>query len=130
MMRSFVSLSFALVLTLALPDILAAQQSRPPGPPDSARVEQTISEMRVKVKLTDAQVPKVRAILMESRAAMQRDLAKGQIDRQAAREQMLVTDDKIKSVLTPEQLPLYDQYREERRQMMRNRMRDMQERPQ
>ncbi len=39
-------------------------------------------------------------------------------------------DEKIKAVLTAEQLPLYDTYREERRQMMRNRMRDMQERPQ
>ncbi len=129
-MRPIVSLSVVLVLVLMLSNVGVAQGSRPPGPPDSARVEQTLSEMRVKVKLTDEQVSEVRAILTETGTAMRRNPASSQVDREAAREMMRAGDEKIKALLTPEQRPLYDQYREERRQMMRNRMRDMQEKPQ
>jgi hypothetical protein len=89
-----------------------------------------ISDMKVKVNLTDDQAVKVRAILKESGAAMQRESASGQIDREAGRALMRAADEKVRAVLTAEQQPLYDRYREERRQMMRERMRTMQEKPQ
>ncbi|MBP1678157.1 MAG: hypothetical protein H6Q29_68 [Bacteroidetes bacterium] len=129
-MRFLVSPSVILLLALALPGRLEAQPSRPPVPLDSTRIEQMISDMRVKVLLTDEQVPKVRAILTETGAVLQRTRAAGQVDRQAARELMLAADEKIKATLDPAQRPAYDRYLEERRQMMRNRMRDQQEKPQ
>jgi hypothetical protein len=130
-MRSLAVLCGIVAMVLmAAPAFLKAQPSGPPAPLDSARIEQMISDMKVKVKLTDDQAVKVRSILKESSEAMQRDRASGQINREAAREMMRAADTKVRATLTPEQQPLYDQYREERRQMMRNRMRDMQEKPQ
>jgi hypothetical protein len=119
-----------LFLILLLPAVVGAQPLGPPPLPDSARIEQTMSDLKAKVKITDAQATTIRAILKDNSAAMQRDREKGTLDRQAARERMRAMDDTIKAVLTPEQLPLYDTYREERRQMMRNRMREMPEKPQ
>jgi hypothetical protein len=119
-----------LSLLLLLPAVAGAQPFGPPPPPDSARIEQTILDLKAKVKITDAQATTIRAILKDNSAAMQRDREKGTLDREAARARMRVMDDRIKAVLTPEQLPLYDTYREERRQMMRSRMRDMPEKPQ
>ena len=120
----------SLVLMLVVSAVADAQPSGPPAHSDSARIEQTLADMKAKVKISDAQAAKIRPILQENIAAMQKDRAAGQMNREAARERMLAMDEKIKAVLTAEQLPLYDTYREERRQMMRNRMRDMQERPQ
>jgi Spy/CpxP family protein refolding chaperone len=128
-MHSFTGFSTLFVLVLAISGA-AAQPSRPPGPPDSVRIEQTITEMRATVKLTDGQVAKIRVILTESSAALRRSQASGPVDRDAARQQMRATDEKIKALLTPEQIPAYERYREERREIMRKRMRDMQERPQ
>jgi hypothetical protein len=129
-MRTTISFLSALVLILVASTRADAQPSGPTAPPDSVRIEQTIADMKAKVKISDAQATVIRPILQDNMAAMQRDRASGQMNREAARERMLAMDEKIKAVLTTEQLPLYDKYREERRQMMRNRMREMQERPQ
>ncbi len=129
-MRTTTSFLSALVLILVASTLADAQPSGPTAPPDSARIEQTIADMKAKVKISDAQATKIRPILQDNMAAMQRDRASGQMNREAARERMLAMDEKIKAVLTAEQLPLYDKYREERRQMMRDRMRETQERPQ
>lgn len=129
-MRTTVSFLSVLILILVVSTRADAQPSGPPAQSDSARIEQTIADMKAKVKISDAQAARIRPMLQENMAAMQRDRAAGQMNREAARERMLAMDEKIKAVLTAEQLPLYDTYREERRQMMRNRMRDMQERPQ
>ena len=129
-MRSIISWSFALLLGPVIPNSLLAQPSGPPGIPDSVRVEQTLSDMRSTVHLTDEQVPKIRAILTESNAAIRRIRASEEMDRQALRDMMRATDEKIHAVLTSEQWPAYEKYREERRRMMRNRMRDMQEKQQ
>lgn len=129
-MRSILSLSFALLLGPAIPNTLLGQPSGPPGIPDSVRVEQTLSDIRSSVHLTDEQVPTIRTILTESNAAMRRIRASGEMDRQALRELMRATDEKIHAVLTSEQWPAYEKYRDERRRMMRNRMRDMQEKQQ
>lgn len=131
MMRSCVALVIGTISCAAVvPVMLDAQPSRPPAPLDSARIESMISDMKVKVKLTDEQAVQVRAILKESGAAIQRERASGEVNREAARAIMRTADEKVRAGLTPAQQPLYDQYREERRQMMRNRMRDMQEKPQ
>jgi hypothetical protein len=129
-MRATVLLLSVLILIPVVSARADAQPSGPTAPPDSARIEQTIADLKAKVKISDAQATMIRPILQDNSAAMQRDRASGQMNREAARERMLGMDGKIKAVLTAEQLPLYDTYREERRQMMRNRMRDVQERPQ
>ena len=129
-MRSTYSFVCALALILVVFAVADAQPSGPTAPPDSVRIEQTIADMKAKVKISDAQAAKIRPILQDNMAAMQRERASGTMNREAARERMLAMDEKIKAVLTPEQVPLYDTYREERRQMMRNRIRTMQERPQ
>jgi len=129
-MHSTVSCLSAFVLMLVASTAAIGQPSGPPALPDSARIEQTMTDMRTKVKISEAQAAKIRPILQENMAAMRRDQASGQMSREAARERMLAMDTKITAVLTAEQVPLYDTYSEERRQMMRNRMREMQEKPQ
>jgi hypothetical protein len=129
-MRSIFPFGLVLLLVPVVTNTLRAQPSGPPGIPDSVRVEQTLSEMRSTVHLTDEQVPKIRTILMESNAATRRIRASGEMDRQALRDMMRATDERIHAVLTSEQWPAYEKYREERRRMMRNRMRDMQEKQQ
>jgi len=129
-MRSIMPFLSALVLMLVGVPGAGTQPSGPAAPSDSARIEQTIADMKATVKISDAQATEIRPILQENMAAMRRDRASGQFSRDAARERMLAMDEKITAVLTAEQVPLYTTYREERRQMMRNRMREMQERPQ
>lgn len=129
-MRFTGSFLCTVVLVLVVVAGTDAQPSGPTAPLDSARIEQTIADMKAKVKISDAQATKIRTMLQDNVAAIQRERASGQLNREAARERMLAMDEKIKAVLTAEQEPLYDAYREERRQRMRSRMRDMQERPQ
>jgi hypothetical protein len=129
-MRSAFCFFSALVLMIVGVPGAGAQPSGPAAPSDSARIEQTIADMKAKVKISDAQAAEIRPILKENTAAMRRDRASGQFSRDAARERMLAMDEKIMAVLTAEQVPLYNTYREERRQMMRNRMREMQEKQQ
>jgi hypothetical protein len=122
--------SSILLAVLLATGALSAQPSRPAGPPDSVRADQMLAEIREKVRLTDVQSPKVRAILMETMTEVPRDPSTARVDREAARGRMRAGDERIRALLTPEQIPLYEQYRTERREMMRRRMREMREKPQ
>ncbi len=119
------SLITALVLggLLASTGLSRAQstnENRPPrGPRGMPSVEQQLDRMTQTLNLTDAQKPKVKAVLEETNKK-RGELANvdPQERREKMRELMQAQDKKLKEILTAEQ---YDKWEKTRQEMRRNR---------
>jgi periplasmic protein CpxP/Spy len=116
---------FSAVAVLTLGGLLAgstlatAQEAKPGQDKGGKRgpgIEQQLERMTTDLKLTDAQKPKVKAVLeksMEQRQAI-RDLPQDQ-RREKMRAAMEEQQKKMKEILTPEQLEKWQKQREDMR---------------
>jgi len=82
-------------------------------------VEQQMERMNEQLKLTDAQKPKVKAVLEESVKKMQELRSDSSVPQDQRREKMQALmkdqDTKLKAILTPEQSEKWQKAREEMR---------------
>jgi periplasmic protein CpxP/Spy len=83
-------------------------------------VEQRLEKMSTDLNLTDAQKPKVKAVLEDQQKKMQELRADTSLDQQARREKMTSimedTNKKIKEILTPEQQEKWTKMQDEMKQ--------------
>jgi len=95
--------------------------------PRDARLEKTVSELKVRLKLTRVQEMYIRSILKESmekqRALSEKMQEQGRRDRrssmQAVRKQQEDTDKRIEELLSEKQVQEYRKFQEEQREKMR-----------
>jgi hypothetical protein len=87
----------------------AAQTRRPPDPEEVRK--HLIAEMRDRVKLDDAQTQKLNVIYDETRQAFDALHKKANSETRALWENQT---ERIKAMLRPDQIPLYEQLRTER----------------
>lgn len=92
--------------------------------PRGPRVEDQLARLRERLSLTDAQVPKIEAILRagaeESRADRESNLAPEERMKRR-RERTAKTDASIDALLTPEQKAKFAEMKKEREERMRDR---------
>lgn len=95
--------------------------------PRDARLEKTVSDLKVRLELTRVQEMYIRSILKESmekqRALSQKMQEQGRRDRrssmQAVRKQQEDTDKRIEELLSEKQVREYRKFQEEQREKMR-----------
>jgi hypothetical protein len=94
--------------------------------PQRLSVEERVKILKDSLKLSDEQTTKVTKILEDQREEMTTAMNNNRGDRQAMRavrqEIMKKTDDKIKEVLTEEQVKFYDKVIKDRQAQMSRRM--------
>jgi Spy/CpxP family protein refolding chaperone len=94
--------------------------------PQRLSVEERVKILKDSLKLSDEQTTKVTKILEDQREEMTTAMNNNRGDRQAMRavrqEIMKKTDDKIKEVLTEEQVKVYDKVIKNRQAQMSRRM--------
>jgi periplasmic protein CpxP/Spy len=94
--------------------------------PQRMSVEERVKILKDSLKLSDEQTTKVTKILEDQREEMTTAMNNNRGDRQAMRavrqEIMKKTDDKIKEVLTEEQIKVYDKVIKDRQAQMSRRM--------
>jgi Spy/CpxP family protein refolding chaperone len=94
--------------------------------PQRLSVEERVKILKDSLKLSDEQTTKVTKILEDQREEMTTTMNNNRGDRQAMRavrqEIMKKTDDKIKEVLTEEQVKFYDKVIKDRQAQMSRRM--------
>jgi periplasmic protein CpxP/Spy len=94
--------------------------------PQRMSVEERVKILKDSLKLSDEQTTKVTKILEDQREEMTTAMNNNRGDRQAMRavrqEIMKKTDDKIKEVLTEEQVKVYDKVIKDRQAQMSRRM--------
>ena len=102
---------------------MALAQDAKEGKKDGKRgftVEQQMATMQEKLALTDAQKPKVKAVLEESQKKMQEMRGDSSVPQDQRREKMQALmkeqDKKLKDILTPAQFEKWQKEREQRRQ--------------
>jgi len=82
-------------------------------------VDQQVEQMTTALSLTDAQKPKVKAVLEETNKKMQELMSGGDVPRDQIREKMQPIRDeqtkKMKEILTADQFGKYQKMEEERR---------------
>lgn len=92
------------------------------------RIEQSLKDLTEKVQLTTQQQDTIRQILEESTASMReaRQTASGNREEmmQLMRTIQARTDARIDAVLTADQKPAYEKYKEDRRKTMKEQRRD------
>lgn len=129
-------LRILLLATLAMAPVIVRAQQRPTqGPPGERRgmamsVDEQVARMKERLKLTDEQATKVKALLerlqQERRDWMQQNAQASPEERRAQFQKwMEERNEGLKKILTPEQ---WKQFQEQMEQM-RNRMRGDREQP-
>ena len=115
---------FVLMLMLLVSSITVAQPGR------GNRAEMTLKKIKEKVGLTDQQTAKVKEILEKSQEKMRKEFETNDGDRSAMREAMQKlmkeSDAEIEKLLTKEQGKKFDEYKKERNEEIRNRMKERQ----
>ena len=116
----------AIIVTTIL--VAAGLQAQPRGGED--RSEAQLKELKEKVSLTDDQTVKVRTIMKKAQEDRRAIWENSDGDREAMRGEMMKlmekTDAEIAKVLTPKQMPKYEEYKKERQKRMQERMRERQ----
>jgi hypothetical protein len=123
-MRSLLGI-LVLAFAFALP--ASAQQGGWASTTPEQRAEKLTSLMKDKLVLTDDQVPKVKAINLESAGKMQalHGGTQGRAEKmKAARQVQSEKDAALKQVLTPDQYAKYEKVREEIKDKAKERMRE------
>jgi hypothetical protein len=98
--------------------VTGVSASRPPRPSPEEIRKHLISEMRERVKLDEQQVAKLNGIYDETRREFD------ELHKKANAETRSLWDnqtEKIKAILRPDQLPLYEQLRRQREEERRRR---------
>ena len=80
--------------------------------------EERAKQLQTQLKLSDDQTAKITAIYKEQGAKMD-SLRKAGADRESFRPMMTATSEKVKAVLTPEQVPEFEKWQKERMGRMR-----------
>jgi Spy/CpxP family protein refolding chaperone len=115
---------FVLMLMLLVSSITVAQPGR------GNRTEMTLKKIKEKVGLTEQQTAKVKEILEKSQEKMRKEFETNDGDRSAMREAMQKlmkeSDAEIEKLLTKEQGKKFDEYKKERNEEIRNRMKERQ----
>ncbi|MGA3286034.1 MAG: hypothetical protein ABSD46_01255 [Bacteroidota bacterium] len=123
MFTNIKQMTTALVLLLG---VLMLLSSAAQAQPQRMSVEEHIKILKGKLKLRDEQTKKITTILEDQREEMTTAMNDNRGDHQAMRavrqEIMKKTDDKIKEVLTEEQVKVYDKVIKDRQAQMSRRM--------
>lgn len=108
---------------LVLTSTLLAQTNTPPGTRRAGRgrsIEQRVDRLSEQLKLTDAQKPKVNALLKEETAKLRelrKDTALSRKERSAKRRSLREeSNKKMKGILSPEQFKKYQESESQRSQ--------------
>lgn len=113
-----------LMLMLLVASITVAQPGR------GNRAEMTSKKIKEKVGLTDQQSAKVKEILEKNQEKMRKEFETNDGDRSAMREAMQKlmkeSDAEIEKLLTKEQIKKFDEYKKERNEEIRHRMKERQ----
>jgi Spy/CpxP family protein refolding chaperone len=87
--------------------------------------QKQLEEMKTELLLTDEQTKKITSIMEEQRKAMEAKREENSEtqgdDREARMKERKAYDEKIKTVLTPEQQTKYDELQEKRKEERENR---------
>ncbi|MBW7887124.1 MAG: hypothetical protein H3C35_02050 [Bacteroidetes bacterium] len=96
--------------------------------PPQNRTERAVERLKEKLTLTKEQEKNIKVILDDQQEAMTKEREQHQGDRDAMRAAMIKhrdeADKKIEKLLTKEQKKKYEEYKKERQEMMKNRMRE------